>query len=161
MDALVRQYEKPVFNAAFRMLGNRDEAADVTQTVFLRVFEKLDQFDARHRLFSWIYRITINESIDQLKKRKRQEPLPDAATTNPDGPQDAAVASELRNEVQVVLMELSDDQRAVITLRYFSECSYREIGDILRLPEKTVKSRLFAARQSMKTHLQQHGVLPS
>lgn len=161
MDALIRQYEKPVFNVAFRMLGNGEEAADVTQTTFLRVFEKLDQFDQRRRLFSWIYRIAVNEAINELNRRKHRAPLPDMPAVSPDSPHEAAVASELRHEVQVVLMELKQEHRAVIALRYFTECSYSEIGDILGVPEKTVKSRLFTARKELRQHLQQHGMLSS
>ena len=59
-EALLVEYEKPIFNAAFRMLNNRDDARDVTQTVFLKVFENFDQFDPSRRFFSWIYRITLN-----------------------------------------------------------------------------------------------------
>ena len=74
LDSLVRRYERPVYNAAYRMLGNPDEAADVTQTVFLKAFENLDRFNPKYKFFSWIYRIAINESINQLKKRGRTEP---------------------------------------------------------------------------------------
>lgn len=159
LETLVREFEKPVYNAAYRMLGNPDEAADVTQSVFLKVFENIGRFDPKRRLFSWIYRIALNESIDHINRRKRLSPLPESA-----GAEDAAAereveASQLSREVQAVLLELSEDQRAVIVLRYFTECSYRRIGEILELPEKTVKSRLFTARQQMKERLRAHGVL--
>lgn len=161
LDTLVRQLEKPVYNAAYRMLGNRDEAADVTQVTFLKVFENIQRFDPSRRLFSWTYRVALNESIDQLKRRKRTQPLADTAHSDADMPQDNVETSQLRDEVQATLMELNEDQRAVIALRYFSDCSYREIGEILRLPEKTVKSRLFEARRHMRDKLCQHGVFSS
>ncbi|NIA27695.1 MAG: sigma-70 family RNA polymerase sigma factor [Desulfobulbaceae bacterium] len=161
MDTLVRHLEKPVYNAAYRMLGNRDEAADVAQTTFLKVFENIERFDTNRRLFSWTYRIAINEAIDQLKRLKRSEPLDESAPSNEPSPQDSTAALQLSDEVQATLMDLHEDHRAVIVLRYFSECSYQDIGMILQLPEKTVKSRLFSARQQMKTRLQQHGVTSS
>ena len=161
MDTLVRQLEKPVYNAAYRMLGNPDEAADVTQTTFLKVFQNIDRFDTNRRLFSWTYRIAINEAIDQLKRLKRVEPLEESTPSKDPTPQDNAAASQLSDEVQATLMELQEDHRAVIVLRYFGECSYQDIGEILRLPEKTVKSRLFSARQQMKNKLQEHGVSSS
>ena len=74
-EALLAEYEKPVFNAAFRMLNSRDDAKDVTQTVFLKVFENFDHYDPSRRFFSWIYRITLNESINWLGKSNRLEPL--------------------------------------------------------------------------------------
>ncbi len=73
MEVLVTDNEKPVYNAAYRMLGNRDDAADVTQSAFMKAFENIGAFDPAHRFFSWIYRITINEAIDQLKRRTRMQ----------------------------------------------------------------------------------------
>ena len=74
-ETLLAEYEKPVYNVAYRMLHNVDDAQDVTQTVFMKVFENLDRYDPRHRFFSWIYRIAINESINATQKRARQRPL--------------------------------------------------------------------------------------
>lgn len=159
LGSLVRRYERPVFNAAFRMLGNPDEAADVTQTVFLKVFENLSQFNPQYKLFSWIYRIAVNESINQLNRRNKTEPLEDnvvAATPGPEGLMEKGLISE---KIQSVLMALQDDHRAVIVLRHFSELSYRDMSEILQIPEKTVKSRLFTARKQMQIKLQDLGVL--
>lgn len=161
LDTLVRQMQKPVYNAAYRMLGNPDEAADVTQTTFLNVFENIRRFDPKYRLFSWTYRIAMNEAIDQLKHRKRTEPLEDSAISDTDLPQETVATSQLGAEVQAILMELTEEHRAIIVLRHFGDCSYKDIGRILQLPEKTVKSRLFTARQQMKNKLQQHGIFSS
>jgi len=161
MDTLVRQMQKPVYNAAYRMLGDPDEAADVTQATFLNVFENIQRFDPRYRLFSWTYRIAMNEAIDQLKRRKRTEPLEHSPVSDADLPQETVATSQLCSEVQATLMELTEEHRAVIVLRHFGDCSYRDIGRILQLPEKTVKSRLFTARQQMKNKLHQHGVFSS
>lgn len=158
LDTLVRAFEKPVFNAAYRMLGNVDEAADVTQTAFMRLFENINRFDPNYRLFSWIYRIALNEAINQLNRRAKLEPLEEPPQRDTDMPEGCIAASQLKSDVQAVLMELNEDHRSVIVLHYFSECSYREIGEILRLPEKTVKSRLFTARQQLKNRLQLHGI---
>ena len=158
LDKLVRQMQIPIYNAAYRMLGNPEEAADVTQTTFLKVFENIQQYNPKYRLFSWTYRIAMNEAIDQLKRSNRTESLTEAPIADTDSPQQQAATSQMANEVQATMMELSEKHRAVITLRHFSECSYEDIGRILQLPEKTVKSRLFSARQQMKSKLQQHGV---
>jgi len=158
LETLVRQMQKPIYNAAYRMLGNPEEAADVTQTTFLKVFENIQRFDPKHRLFSWTYRIAMNESIDQLKRSKRTEPLREPPVSDAKSPQDDAVASQLSDEVQATLMELNEEHRAVITLRHFSECSYEDISRILDVPEKTVKSRLFTARRQLRNKLNQHGV---
>jgi len=161
LDTLVRLLEKSVYNAAYRMLGNPDEAADVTQTTFLKVFENIGGFNPKFRLFSWTYRIALNESIDQLKRRERTKPLEHMPISDTDSPQETVALSQLSDEVQSTLMELKEEHRSVIVLRYFSDCSYEDIGRILQLPEKTVKSRLFSARQQLKNKLNQHGVYSS
>lgn len=157
LESLVRRYERAVFNAAYRMLGNRDEAADVTQTTFLKAFEHLDRFNPKFKLFSWIYRIAVNESINQINRRNRLEPLGESQVSSVRGPDEMVESRRICKEVQTVLLELHEDHRAVIVLRHFVECSYRQIGEILQIPEKTVKSRLFTARQQMKIRLQEKG----
>jgi len=159
LGSLVRRYERPVYNAAYRMLGNPDEAADVTQTVFLKAFENLDRFNPKYKFFSWIYRIAINESINQLKQRGRTEPLADTLVAAAQSPDELLDSGQISREIQSVLMSIQEDHRAVIVLRHFSEFSYRQISAILQIPEKTVKSRLFSARQQMKQRLQENGVL--
>jgi len=159
LDSLVRRYERPVYNAAFRMLGNPDEAADVMQTTFLKAFENLDRFNPKFKFFSWIYRIAINESINQLNRRGRTEPLAESLASDTRGPDERIDTSRSERQVQAVLMSMQDDHRAVLVLRHYSEFSYRQIGEILQIPEKTVKSRLFTARQQMKQKLQENGIL--
>ena len=161
LATLVEHMQKPIYNAAYRMLGNPDEAADVTQTTFLKVFENIQKFDPKYRLFSWTYRIAMNEAIDQLKRRSRTEPLEHTPKSETALPQETAAKSQLSDNVQATLMELNEEHRAVIVLRYFGDCSYQDISRILRLPGKTVKSRLFTARQQMKNKLHQHGVYSS
>jgi RNA polymerase sigma-70 factor (ECF subfamily) len=158
LGELVGQYEKPVYNAAYRILGNPDDAADATQAVFLKAFEHLGQYNPRYKFFSWIYRIAINESINQLKKGKRQQPLDDREIAAKGNPEASVASGDLSRELQQGLMELKEDYRTVIVLRHFSECSYAQISDILQIPEKTVKSRLYSARQMMKETLQARGV---
>ena len=161
MAKLVGQYERPVFNAAYRILGNTDDAADVTQTVFLKAFEHIADFNAKHKFFSWIYRIAVNESINQIKKRRHQEPLADSQASPWRGPAEDLDSELLCNRVQAALMELNEEYRAVVVLKHFSGCSYQQISEILQLPEKTVKSRLYTARQSMKKTLMRDGAEPS
>ena len=159
MEILLTHYEKPVYNAAFRMLGNPDDAADVTQTVFLKAFENILRYDPAYRFFSWIYRIAINESLDQLKRRRHDRPLVAEPAAETASPGESVQNLQLGDEIQAVLLELDPDLRAVIVLRYFTECDYREIGTTLGIPEKTVKSRLFSARRDMRRRLQRHGIL--
>lgn len=160
MNTLVIHYEKPVFNAALRILGNRQDAADATQTAFLKAFENLKNYDPRYKFFSWIYRITVNESVSALKRRKPGEPGDIADSGSIPGPEQAHAGQAISEIVQAVLMKLPDEQRILVALKHFSELSYRDISYILDVPEKTVKSRLYTARQQMKKELLARGVKP-
>jgi RNA polymerase sigma-70 factor (ECF subfamily) len=152
-EALLVEYEKPVFNAAFRMLNNRNDAEDVTQTVFLKVFENIDQFDPSRRFFSWIYRITLNESINWLGKRNRLEPLTVEAAFEGKGPEQELESARVAANVQAALQTIKSDYRSVVVLKHFLGCSYTEISQVLDIPEKKVKSRLYTARQQLKDAL--------
>ena len=153
MSQLVDQYQRPVFNAAYRILGNKDDAADATQTVFLKVFEHIGKYDQRFKFFSWVYRIAINESLNQVKKRRHQQPLDDSQTSPWQNPEEELDSERLCKRVQDALMLLNDDYRTVVVLKHISGCSYEQIGEILQLPEKTVKSRLYSARQLLRKTL--------
>ena len=152
-EALLVEYEKPVFNAAYRMLNNRDDARDVTQTVFLKVFENFGQFDPSRRFFSWIYRITLNESINWLGKTNRLEPLSFDAADEGKGPDEELESARISAGVQAALMTIKTDYRTVVILKHFLGCSYVEISEVLEIPEKKVKSRLYTARQQLKDAL--------
>ena len=158
LEELVMLVQKPVYNATYRMLGNAQDAADATQATFLKVFQNIHNFNPQYRLFSWAYRIAMNESIDQLKRRDRSTALETTPAAAGAAPEDQTAASQLADELQAALMQLTDDQRSAIVLRYFSDCSYADISRILDIPEKTVKSRLFSARQKMKDKLRTQGV---
>jgi RNA polymerase sigma-70 factor, ECF subfamily len=158
MEALIIKYEKPVFNAAYRMLNSSEEARDVTQTVFLKVFENLDRYDPNFRFFSWIYRIAMNESIDCLKKLNRLGSLETEPESEMGDPEEAASQGQRVDSVQLALATIKQEYRMVIVLKHFLDCSYGEISHILDIPEKKVKSRLFTGRQLLKEALSKHGI---
>lgn len=158
LGKLVDEYQKPVFNAVYRMLGNAEEAADVTQTTFLKALERIDSFDPNYRFFSWLYRIGLNEAIDRLKTGRRQVPYTDTATDPAPRPPEQVASLQASDQLQAAMLEIKEDLREVLVLRYFTECSYRQIGEILDLPDKTVKSRLFTARQQLKARLAANGL---
>jgi RNA polymerase sigma-70 factor (ECF subfamily) len=160
LETLVREYEKPVYNAAYRILGNPDDAADVTQAAFLKAFENLDRYDPNYKFFSWIYRIAVNEAINQLKRSRKLQPLDENEVSGSAGPEAGVEAGDLSRRIQDGLMALTDEYRTVVVMRHFSDCSYRQISEILQIPEKTVKSRLYSARQLMKSRLLEQGIHP-
>lgn len=159
-DGLVDRYQRPLFNTALRMTGDTEEARDITQDAFVKAFERLRDYKPEHKFFSWIYRILINDTLNHLKQRKLVQGLDaDTASSNrlPDEEFDANRQSE---RIERALRELSFDQRVVIVMRYFNDMSYLEMSTILSLPEKTVKSRLYSARQNLAALLSQIGAIP-
>ena len=150
--SLVVRYQRPIYNAAFWVLRRAEDANDVTQTVFLRVAERLDEYDPKYKFFSWIYRIAVNESLNLLRRNGHEEALDDEIeVADGDGanPEWQAGKAETSKRIQNALMSMNTNDRTVLMLRHFSECSYQEIGQILELDEKTVKSRLFEARHRL------------
>lgn len=154
---LVLRYEKPVYNAALRMLHDREEARDVAQTVFLKVYEHLGNYDPAHRFYSWIYRIALNESINSLQRRRPRAALDHDLVDDAPGPDDVLRQHQLNDGLEGAIMTLSAEYRAVIVLRHFLGCSYEDIAETLGVPEKTVKSRLFTARQLLRGAMSTRG----
>jgi len=152
-EVLVDRYEKMVYNVALRMVNDTDDAADITQNVFIKTSEKLDSFNPKYKFFSWIYRIAVNESLNFIEASKKNERLSHEIVADGKSPEDSVQEQFLARSIEEGLTRLTDDNRIVIILRHFQELSYEEIGFILDLPVKTVKSRLFSARQALKKHL--------
>jgi len=153
---LVIRYQRPIYNAAFWILRRAEDASDVAQTVFLRVAERLDEYDEQYKFFSWIYRIAVNESLNLLRRSGREEALDDEIDypgPASDNPEQRANDAQQSAQIRSALMRMSINDRVVLTMRHFSECSYQEIGQILELDEKTVKSRLHEARQRLRDML--------
>ena len=153
---LVVRYQRPIYNAAFWILRRAEDASDIAQMVFLRVAERANDYDPQYRFFSWIYRIAVNESLNMLRRSGNEDPLDedqDIPEPEPRDPETRLGEAQRAARVRQALMTMSTADRTVITLRHFSECSYQEIADILEVDETTVKSRLYEARQRLRSLL--------
>ena len=151
--ALVVRYQRPIYNAAYWVLHKAEDASDISQIVFLKVAERLDDYDPKYKFFSWIYRIAVNESLNLLRGKGREEELDeemDVPGADSADPLWQLSAAERSRRVRSTLKSMATNDRVVLTLRHFSECSYQEMAQILELDEKTVKSRLFEARQRLR-----------
>ncbi len=157
---LVQRYSGKIYNAAYRITHRREDASDVTQAAFVKAYEKLPSFDFDHRFFSWLYRIALNEALDIAARQRREADLDGAPEPAGGDVEGELVEAERSRMVQRALMELPPDARALIVLRHFQGLSYADIAEILGVPEKTVKSRLFSARQHLRHVLVERGWLP-
>ena len=150
---LVSRYQKPVFNAALRLLRNSEDARDAAQSTFLKAFERLADYDPSFKFYSWLYRIAINESLNALNARKSLVEISGQEPDEAPGPDRHAEGSEVHRAIEDALMRLTPELRAVVVLRHMMQLSYHDMAGILDLPEKTVKSRLYSARQLLREQL--------
>jgi RNA polymerase sigma-70 factor, ECF subfamily len=156
---LVDAHQKILFNVAYRMVGSYHEAQDLTQAAFVKAYERLPAYDGRGSWFGWVYRILLNETLNHLARRKRRGQV-EAEDERSGGPEPETEFGERETEriVREALELLAEDYRQVIVMRHFVQLSYREMSDALHVPEKTIKSRLFTARQQLREILVRRGV---
>jgi RNA polymerase sigma-70 factor (ECF subfamily) len=163
-EKLISSYQKKVFNIAFGMMHNHDDAYDISQEVFIRVFKSIRKFKGQSSFSTWLYRITTNACLDELRKRKNNKniisidqeiQLEDGEVfrqIEDDGPTPELVAerNELREIIKEAISKLSDEHKEVIVLRDIQGFSYDDIADIIKCPQGTVKSRINRARRMLK-----------
>jgi len=152
-------YERKLFNASYRVVDDYEDAMDATQSTFVKAYENLHTFDTSRRFFSWIYRILLNESLNIIKSRKRFDVLDDNLKVKSRNPEERFNDQETGRNVQSALMDLKTDHRVVIVLKHYQDLSYREMSEVVGVPEKTIKSRLFSARQHLKDILLRKGIV--
>lgn len=144
-----------VYRVVVRIVGLQD-AADVMQQVFLQLFTKVHQFEARSLFTTWLYRLTVNESLQFLRKRKRWKFQPlESDPMNPD-PTDSH-SGEHRELLEQALSRVDPDLRSIFLLKEVEQLSYREIAESINIPEGTVGSRLNRARHELQNHLKDLG----
>ncbi|HBL75670.1 MAG: hypothetical protein A2W90_17250 [Bacteroidetes bacterium GWF2_42_66] len=150
---LVERYQNPVFRVIIKIVGDAEDAKELTQDVFVKAFESIAQYKPEHKFFSWIYRIAINRALLFVKRKKnfmQIENVPDQFYQVPDQPFEQENRDHLLNGS---INELGEHYKSVVLLKYYADLSYADIADTLGIPEKTVKSRLFDARKILKEKL--------
>jgi RNA polymerase sigma-70 factor, ECF subfamily len=153
---LVERYQRPLYNAAYRILGNAQDAEDVTQTAFLKAYERLASFNPAFRFFSWMYRLTINEALNYRKRRDRHGTVDDDVADAEELPEDRP-GEPMEATLEAAFEHLGPEDRAVLLLKHVEGFSYSDLAFIFDVEEKTIKSRLYTARQRLKDILIRHG----
>jgi RNA polymerase sigma-70 factor (ECF subfamily) len=159
-ETLFRKYQTYVYNISLGMLGNNEDAADITQEAFLRLHRSLESFRGDSSFSTWLYRVAVNLCITELRRRGRsrlqfieemrqdeEAPLHEEPGPSPD---EAIEQEEQRRVVHQVLRTLPADYRAIMVLRHFQQLAYEEIAQVLGLTLSQVKTRLFRARRMFK-----------
>lgn len=168
-EQLVLTYQTPIYRLCFRMTGNADDAADLTQEAFLKAWRALDSFRFDASFSTWLYRLASNLCLDFLRAEKRRAVLPlihddaegDELSLDPPDPaptpEQAALRAEEQAQLAAALKALEPEQRQILTLRVVNDLSYTEIAEILGVREGTVKSRLSRARDALRKKLEFSG----
>ena len=167
-EELVRRYQRPIAAYVYRMVGDYDAALDLTQEVFIKVYNSLSRYRAEFKFSTWIYKIAHNAAIDHLRRHAVRE---QALTTSVDGerreiaiesrrltPEQESERKERRSEIESVVQLLPASYRELVVLRHSHDLSYDEMAEVTGLPLGTVKNRLFRAREAMRDLLVQRGI---
>ena len=167
-EELVRRYQRPIAAYVYRMVGDYDAALDLTQEVFIKVYNSLSRYRAEFKFSTWIYKIAHNAAIDHLRRHAVRE---QALTTSVDGerrevaiesrrltPEQESEQRERRSEIESVVQLLPASYRELVVLRHSHDLSYDEMAEVTGLPLGTVKNRLFRAREAMRDLLVQRGI---
>lgn len=159
---VVAEFQTPVFNLAYRMLGNRNDAEDAAQETFLRAYSQLKTYDPRQSFGTWLLSVAAHHCIDRLRRRKFQwlsfddprwdESAPALVSDLP-SPEASALAHEREAEVQQALQKLPPHYRLALILKYWNDLSLEEISQLTGDNVGTVKVKLFRARQMLAKHL--------
>jgi len=168
---LLETHRDRVYNITFRMLGNRAEAEDVAQEVFITVFKTIDQFREESKFSTWLYRVAVNHCKNRIKylarRHDRDRDELDETSQQTNGaiagtpprtaqPDRALEGAQMEAVLQEAIKTLDDEHRIVVVLRDIEDLSIEEICDITGLPDGTVKSRLHRARLALRKKLQRH-----
>jgi RNA polymerase sigma-70 factor (ECF subfamily) len=166
---LVKIHQRSILYLAYDLVGNYEDAKDLAQDVFIRAFEKLNQFEERSQFSTWLNRITVNLAIDFHRKNKKKlnqtiednfDEVPHneilAGFDHQDSPEEAIELSEDRTVLEQAITKLSTNQRTAIALKYFHQNSTKEIAEIMGCAENTVRIHLFRAMGNLKKLLQEY-----
>jgi RNA polymerase sigma-70 factor (ECF subfamily) len=167
-EELVRRYQRPISAYVYRMVGNYESALDLTQEIFIKVYNSLSRYRAEFKFSTWIYKIAHNAAVDHLRRSSTREQSLVAGTesdsydlpiesANPT-PEQESERKERRGEIESVVRALPANYRELIVLRHSQDLSYEEIVEVTGLPLGTVKNRLFRAREMMRQQFVDKGI---
>jgi RNA polymerase sigma-70 factor (ECF subfamily) len=163
-EFIVKKYQNKVGNLIFKIVGDSSVVDDLTQEVFLKVFESLKDYRFGSAVYTWIYRITVNVCIDEIRRRQRHRTLSlsEVVSQNPkvepsySPVEKSAERKELREIIEKAVSKLPIEYKTALILREFEDLQYEEIAKILKVSVGTVKSRIFRARKLLAEHLKEY-----
>lgn len=156
---LVKEYQRRVYGIVRKMVIDHDDADDIVQEVFVKVWHNIEKFKGESGLFTWVYRIATNESLQFLRKRKNIISFAEDVSESIDrqfGSADGPGGEEIEKKLQKAILQLPDKQRLVFNLKYYDELSYEEIAEITETSVGALKASYHHATTKIEEYLQQH-----
>jgi RNA polymerase sigma-70 factor (ECF subfamily) len=167
-EELVRRYQRPISAYVYRMVGNYESALDLTQEIFIKVYNSLQRYRSEFKFSTWIYKIAHNAAVDHLRRNSTREQSLVAGIEGDTfdlpiecsrlSPEQESERKERRGEIEAVVRSLPGNYRELIILRHSQDLSYEEIVEVTGLPLGTVKNRLFRAREMMRQQFVDKGI---
>ncbi len=167
-EELVRRYQRPISAYVYRMVGNYESALDLTQEIFIKVYNSLQRYRSEFKFSTWIYRIAHNSAVDHLRRNANREQSLIAGSeddhfelpleSNRLTPEQESERKERRVEIEAVVRTLPANYRELVILRHSQDLTYEEIVEVTGLPLGTVKNRLFRAREMMRQQFVEKGI---
>ena len=167
-EEIVRRYQRPISAYVYRMVGDYESALDLTQEIFIKVYNSLQRYRSEFKFSTWIYKIAHNSAVDHLRRSATREQSLISGTESDSfelpiesgrlSPEQESERKERRNEIEIVVRSLPSSYRELITLRHSQDLTYEEIVEVTGLPLGTVKNRLFRAREMMRQQFMERGI---
>jgi len=167
-EELVRRYQRPISAYVYRMVGDYESALDLTQEIFIKVYNSLRRYNSEFKFSTWIYKIAHNSAVDHLRRTATREQSITSGTesesfelpiqSNRPTPEQESEQKERRIEIESVVRTLPGNYRELVILRHSQDLTYEEIVEVTGLPLGTVKNRLFRAREMMRQQFVEKGI---
>jgi RNA polymerase sigma factor (sigma-70 family) len=157
---IINKYKNRLYATILRMTKNPQDAQDLVQDAFIKVYRNLDKYDASGSFSSWLYRVSINHCMDEFRKKRYstvQVEIDETKVVNREHPEVVFLKKEKSRQLERLISTLPEDERLIILLRYINEISYEEIGEMIDVPLSTVRNKLHRAKKKMRETVKREG----
>lgn len=157
---IINKYKNQLYATVLRMTKNPQDAQDLVQEAFIKVYHQLGKYDKKGPFYGWLYRVTINHCMDEFRKKRyqmKQVEMNEETILNPNHPEVIFIKKEKNRQLERLIGSLPEDERMIILLRYVNELSYNEISELMDIPLSQVRNKLHRAKKKMRESVKQEG----
>jgi RNA polymerase sigma factor (sigma-70 family) len=150
---IINKYKNPLYATILRMTGNQQDAADLVQEAFIKIYHQLGKFDGKGSFSSWIYRVAINHCMDEFRKKRykmERVEIKEEDFMDSHHPEVIFLKKEKHRQLEKLIAVLPEEERMILLMRYVNELSYNEIGELMSLPLSTVRNKLHRAKKKLR-----------